>query len=426
MRKHNRLGIIHAYPSHWLIDTLKRDGWRIVLIGDFPNRSEDALEGVDDVINVPLRDEDRLVRSVAEYHRLMPFDVLLPVYEGATALTARLAAMLGLPCFSEASAVASRNKFIASCLWATQRIPVPRSLPLVDPDDAWRIIEREFGGDAVIKLVDSMNSQGVVRVRNQQACEQALTELNGMLHSAIDIDLLRDRNRFAYGRGEVKLFVQEYCDGSEVGIDIIIDGSESYMLGVFEKAPAEGPCFAESLSVWPTSLGAAVESELGSLAVAAVRALGVTTGAAHVEIRLSQGGARVLEVGLRPGGAYTVKAAEHLTGVNSYRWLAATLAGEPLPLPTAPSGAVLYGGIVYPSSGMLSRADGLDVFDGLEGLLDLQVLNHPGDQVYALPRSAQPHFCYYLLVGNSREDVVSKHQLIQSRVQIEVVDEEAA
>lgn len=423
MRTHNRLGIIHAYPSPWLIEALHRDKWRVVLIGDLPDKRASAFINIEDIIHVPLWDESQVIDVVTRHHRKAPFDALLPVYEGGIVLTARLSSLLGLPCFSEASAIASRNKFIANCLWAAQRIPVPRTLPISDFTQAWALVEREFGGDAVIKLADSMNSQGVVRIRNREDCDRSIIALNEMLHGAPDIDRFDDRNRFAYGRGEVKLILQEYCDGPEVGVDVAISGADSHVLGVFEKARAEGPCFAESLSIWPTSLGKKIESELGDLAVTAVRALGVDQVVAHVEIRLTENGPKVLEAGLRPGGAYTIKATEYLTGANGYCWLAAALCRETSPKPLSPHGAALYGGVVYPRSGILTRAEGLDVFGGLDGLLDVQVLNRPGDRVYALPRSAQPHFCYYLVTGEKRADVLDKHHAIQSRIQLEVSEQ---
>ncbi|MCW7536900.1 ATP-grasp domain-containing protein [Aquabacterium sp. A7-Y] len=428
MRKYNRLGVLHAYPSRWMVEALKLDAWELVLVGPGPAEQYLAL-GANDALVVDLGRSEEVLAKLERYHEMRPFDALLPVYEGATVLTAAASARLGLPCYPQSAAVASRNKLLAALSWDAQGVPVPRTLPLpIELPDAevWALIAIQFGGDAVLKLADSMNSQGVVRVRNAAECSRALALLRTMLGAERQADATRDRNRFAYGRGAVKLIVQEYCDGEEVGIDLVVFEGRHSVLGVFQKARSSGPCFGETLSVWPTSLGAAAEEELGRVAAQAVTALGARTAAAHVEIRYTRDGPKVLEAGLRPGGAYTVRGSEILTGVNQYRWLAAALTGGALEAPATPHGAVLYGGVVYPHSGVLKRVLGEEVFQEVRGLLDLQVLNRPGDEVFALPRSAQPHYCYYLLSGADRAAVLQAHEKIQSRLQPVVETREAA
>ncbi|MEN9867209.1 MAG: hypothetical protein RL748_2799 [Pseudomonadota bacterium] len=417
MKNKRRLGIIHAYPSRWLVDALTEAGWQIVLIGDLP---VDLFAGQAQVITVPLWNEAAVIDAVCQHHQQQPFAALLPVYEGSTMLTARISAMLGLPGYGEAAALASRNKYLSYLMWQGQGIPVPRTVPLLRRADDWALIEQEFAGDAVIKLADSMNSQGVIRIRNAQEFAAASEVLHKMLQQSHNISLQDNRNRFAYGRSAVSLIAQEFCPGEEVGVDLVIHGRQSHVLGLFQKAPAAGPCFAETLSVWPSSLGSEMEQELGQLAIRAARALGLQQGAAHVEIRIGADGPKVLEAGLRPGGAYTVKASEILTGINQYTWLADALCGNAVPTPGTAHGAILYGGIVYTQTGVLKQIHGSEIFSDIPGLIDVQILNQPGDRVYALPRSAQPHFCYYLIQAETRERALAIHQRIQNRIKLDI------
>lgn len=422
MRKNNRVGVIHAYPSAWLINALRDAGWQVVLIGDFPETSRTSL-GCEAVVEVPLWDEVALMQKVEAFHQKTPFDMLLPVYEGSTVLTARLSERLGLPCYSAAAAIASRNKWIANQLWAQQDVLVPRTLPLIEMDRAWPLIERYFEGDAVLKLTDSMNSQGVVRVQNQAMCEQAIKQFAAMLQRSRSVAHALDRNRYAYGRSGVQILIQEYCHGPEFGVDVLIHHGHAMPLGVFGKADSNGPCFAETVSAWPTAQGPGTEEAIKAAAVRAALALGASVGCAHVEIRQTSKGPCVIEAGLRPGGAYTVRAAQLLTGVCQYRWLASALVGEPLPSVQAPLGAALYGGVTYARSGVLTGVQGVEVFEQLDGLVDVQMLNRVGDKVYALPSSAQPHFCYYLLHGQTRAQLLERHQRIQQCVQLDIQPE---
>lgn len=368
---------------------------------------------VETSLTVPLHDPAAVMDAVENYHARRPLDVLLPVYEGGTALTATLAKRLGLRGIPLAAALASRNKYLSYLIWSTAGVPVPQTIPLLTLNTDQGLIRDLVGYPAVLKLTDSMNSQGVIKAADDTELKDALARLGMLLNRSALFDASTDRNRFAYGRSDVKGIAQEFCLGSEVGVELLLCGEREYVLGIFEKAPAMGPYFAESMSIWPTSLGSAEEARIEQLAVEAVRTLGVEVGAAHVEIRYANDEPRVLEAGLRPGGAYTVMAIRHLTGFDIYGELLHALAGDPTGQPRSPRGAALYGGIVYPRSGVLTAVSGTNVFEGLPGLLDVQFLHRVGDQVYALPESAQPHFSYYLLSGADREDVLSKHQHIQ-------------
>jgi S-sulfo-L-cysteine synthase (3-phospho-L-serine-dependent) len=417
--KNNRIGVIHAYPTRYMVDSLRQAGWSPVLIGPASANLQGQLSGLE-VLDIELTDSAKLVDAVCELHRRQPLAGLLPVYEGATVLNAQLAGLLRLRGMPLVAALASRNKFLSNQVWHGAGIPVPRTVPLLDLEQGFRVIEQTIGYPAVLKLADSMNSQGVIKVCDRSEYTQAITRLHRLLERPQDFDRNLDRNRWVYGHSEIKVIAQEYCGGAEVGVDVFVNGMESAVLGMFQKAPAHGPCFAESMSVWPTSLGVACEQDLGALAAAAVRALGVSHGMAHVEIRYADDGARVLEAGLRPGGGYTIRAVDKLTGVNTYQLLAALACGEVETPVVQGTGAMLYGGVVYQRSGRLESVTGSEIFSDIPGLLDLQVLNQPGDAVVALPESAQPHYCYYLLHGDDREAVISHHQRIQQRVQVAI------
>lgn len=414
-----RIGILHAYPGRYLVDVLAREGGRVVLIGGGGSlRDHPAVE---QVLEVDLGNVAAVRSAIRASHADRPFDALLPVYEGGVPLTAQISEELGLIGVSPASAFASRNKYISQLLWQSAGVPTPKTLPLPAPLLDWPDVVEKLDGRAVIKLVDSMNSQGVALVRDEQEYRRTVERLLAMVSAERRVDASTDRNRFAYGRGDLKLIAQSFCAGAEVGVDVFLDGDRSCVLGIFEKQPSQGPFFAESMSISPTGLGPKVETELGELAVRAARALGARIGAAHVEIRYDERGPQVLEAGLRPGGAYTVMAVERMRGVNVHELLARQFTGREVGELRAAHGALLYGGIVYPRSGVLQDVRGASVFDGLDGLIDVQILNKPGDPVFALPESAQPHFCYYLLEGADRDSVIARHRHIQSAIDLSIV-----
>jgi len=413
-----RIAIIHSYPSNYLFDVFGKKGYKVVYFG--PKSDVIELLKIESAIEVPLHDFELSLEIIQNYHEKHPIDIILPIYEGATILTAQIAHALSLKGTTVEAAKASRNKYIAYQKWSKQGVPVPKTVPILDEVSGWEEIKKHIGLPAVIKLTDSMNSQGVIKVDDRNSYSLALKQLNTLLARPLDYSTALDRNRIAYGKSEVGFMAQSFCEGVEVGVDLMTAKGKTLVTGIYEKAPSAGPYFIETMSVSPTSLGKKVEHELAEIASQAVAAIGHKLGVAHVEIRYANDGPKVLEAGLRPGGAYTVMAIEYLMGINTYTALAEILSGGELPEPRPNGRAALYGGIVYHKSGYIKSVSGLEFLTGLPGLLDVIYLNKVGDYVVTAPEAAQPHFAYYLLQDSSRENVLRSHAYIQEKVKLNI------
>ncbi len=88
-----------------------------------------------------------------------------------------------------------------------------------------------------------------------------------------------------------------------VSVEIVMSDGEVSVLGVTGKPPLAPP-FRETGHLFPADVTAEVEERLVEAAVAASRALGVTTGVLHVEVKCTDAGPVVIEVnGCMGGGA---------------------------------------------------------------------------------------------------------------------------
>lgn len=423
MNPKKRIGILHAYPSVFLVESLHKAGYAVVVIGNTDQIAGHA--GLEGAVSVPLWDSAAVREAVLAYHAERPFDAFLPVNEGTIIQTASLSGELGLRALTLQAAVSSRNKLISNLLWGAQGIPVPPAFPVYDAGSAWRVVESHLGGYGILKLVDSMNSQGVVAVGSPSECSEAIERLVNMTRQSVSMDLKLDRNRFAYGRSNLKLMAQAYCEGVEVGVDVFLmpDGHDR-ILALLEKVPSKGPYFAETASFCPTSLTADEEARVGAIAIQAARGLGLAEGPAHVEIRFKAGQPMVLEAGLRPGGGYTVQVIQRLTGENVFESQARLATGQTVFSRGAQERrAILFGGITFERSGWLRRVTGMEVFEGLAQLEELVTLCGVGDWVKAMPESAQPHFCYYILSGENRDELLEVHHRIGREVKLEIDEE---
>jgi biotin carboxylase len=99
-----------------------------------------------------------------------------------------------------------------------------------------------------------------------------------------------------------KILVEEYARGFEVSVEVIAEGERVQVLGVTDKSVAGNGRFVEVGHVFPSLLPQAVVASCADLAVAALRAVGFDLGMAHVEIRVTEDGPKLIEINARPAG----------------------------------------------------------------------------------------------------------------------------
>lgn len=206
-------------------------------------------------------------------------------------LTARLAAMLGLPYHSPAVAELLVNKFRQRTRLRTAGMPTPRFAAIARGDDVTEAVSR-VSLPAVLKpLRDGAGSRntGLVRQPHEAAAMAA---------------------RF-FGAGERDLIIEELLAGDPsvagrefgdyVSVEsVTIDGQVEH-IGISGKLPLEEP-FRECGEFFPSNIDPAVAEAARSVTGRALRALGVRLGLSHTELKLTSTGPKIIEVNGRLGG----------------------------------------------------------------------------------------------------------------------------
>ena len=417
--------IIHAYPSTELLDMVGDAGCSVVLVT--PTHSAVLKHpAVRHQAYVDIRDCEAVVDCCATLDMKYGIGLVLTVNESTVVQSAYVAQALGLPGNSVKAAKASRDKYRAYQKFRFAGIDCPETIPVSGSTDEYPAIAAALGLPFIVKMADSMNSQGVIKVTSPEDFAYALRVISSLFGEPLDVQQHTNRNRVAYGQAEVSIIAQEYCAGTEYNIDLIYrDGAHSVVL-VFEKDEMGGQTFGEKASFYPPlpSPGSDVTDELGKAAIDAVAALGASVGAAHVEIKHVPGrGPVVIEAGLRPGGGLTVQAASVVHGINLYEDLIAVMLGSPPKVyaDALRDKAILFGGVLYPRSGRLESILGKEHFDRFSEVRNVVFLDKPGDTVRALPESAQPHSVYYVLEGNDVGRLLAVHRQLQSDVRPVIV-----
>ena len=411
--------IVHPAPDETMLRALLSECANVVVMSA-SNGTSKPTDRQASITRHVFTSQQHLVASAHEINRTSRISVIPTVWEGGVEATAALSAALGLPGNSIAAARAARDKHEAALCFERHGVPHPRTMAASATAEECSRIESEFTYPFIVKSPWSTNSQSVTLVRTREELNGALAMLERLYSPNRDNRLF---GLYAQRAAQQPVLVQEYADGIELNIDLLIAPDAHRLLGIFEKYPMHGPTFEEVQSVYPPRIRASEMEECVQAAVGAVRALGATIGAAHVELRLTKGGPVIIEAALRPGGFLTPLAINHLTGVHPVSALARLLmTGEFPEIESLPAGvSCLYGAVNCGIEGRIKSISGeRAVRNSVPGLSMFKLLKQPGDRLVPLPLGSDYHIASFMLVGSRRETLETAAQDIRRRVRVDV------
>ena len=191
------------------------------------------------------------------------------------------------------------------------------------------------------------------------------------------------------------VLVEAYLPGPEFSVETFDDR----VVGITAKHLGPEPHFVETGHDFPAPLPAADRSALAGAAVAALRALGLGWGAAHVELRLTPGGPRVVEVNPRLAGGMIPRMVEEATGLDLVSRQVARALGHTGPLRPSRAGGAAIRFLVAGSAGRLVDVRGADQARSVPGVVEVGVLARPGQEL-TVRHSFQDRLAYVIAGGD--------------------------
>jgi len=305
------------------------------------------------VLTLETNDVAVLEAELRRHHAADPFDGALGICDYYLDAIVRIAAALGIPHPFPAGVAAERRKHLVRRALAEAGIPSARHA-LTRGWEATRDAARALGYPLVSKPTDLASSAHVRLVHGEQELRDALAALEGF-----------DRN-FRDQPRDRQVLLEEYLEGPEVSVEACCADGEVVILGVTDKGVTGAPFFVEDSHMFPAALEPAAAQALDEYARRVLAAVGHERGFAHLEVKLTAAGPRLVELNPRLPGNYIVELVQRVTGVDM---LAASIE---LALGRCPSLAVGSGAarsaaiqfIVPPSGGVLRAIHGAESLVG--------------------------------------------------------------
>ncbi len=246
----------------------------------------------DRTVAVPLADVEASLHTIDELDRRRGIDAVVAVDDRGVVVAAEAGARLGFPHSPPDAVAATRDKAEMRRRLAAGEVSQPR----------FGTTAAQVGFPCVVKPTGLSGSQGVIRCNNPA-------------------ELTAARERIAQF-WDGPLIIEEYVPGTEVALEGLLRDGVLEVLAVFDKPDAlEGPYFEETIYVTPSRLPAATLSAVATASERAARALGLTEGPVHAEVRISnetvsKGQVWVIEVAARSIGGLCARTLRFGAGIS--------------------------------------------------------------------------------------------------------------
>jgi biotin carboxylase len=275
------------------IERARALGLRVVAV----DRNADApgLAVADAAETVDFRDVD----AVTDAARRHDVDGVLTVSaDRAVPVVAAVAEAMGLPGIGNDTAHAMTHKIAMRRRLADAGVPQPRFAAVRSIAEGHHALER-IGLPAVLKPADSGGQRGVFLL-------ESVDDLDAHLHAAL-----------AESAGG-EAIVESFHDGLELNGLVLARAGETIPLTLSDRLRPPGIGFGVGwIHVYPASIYGDALAEAERVAVAAVRALGLTNGIAFPQLLVDDDGSvRVVEVAARIPGGQMADLARHAIGID--------------------------------------------------------------------------------------------------------------
>lgn len=336
--------------------------------------------------------------KIAQKHKISG---ILPTGDISLRAAAEVAKSMQLPGLTPEIAAVVVDK---SALWhkfQEHHLPYPKS-KLISNVEQLTSAAKEIGFPLIFKPAISFGgSRGVIRVNNPEKLAEGyetarLVSKNGLV------------------------LIEEFLEGVEHTVECLIYRSRAYVLAISDKVRVSDPyCVATSLN-YPTRLPSETKSEIAHIANCIAKAIGIKSGAGHIELITGQHGTKIVDFGARGGGAGFIPAVivPHVSGVNMIeQMIMMSLSLNPQELePKVERGAIFR--FFTPAPGKVISIRGIEEALKFDGLVDFQLNIKVGDTVPVLTTQLQ-RVGHFVVFSDTLLEALDKAHKIEELVKFE-------
>lgn len=233
----------------------------------------------DKFYNASTMDEDAVLAASEDYK---PDGIMTLATDMPMRGVAKTSDTLHLHSINYETAVKATDKYDMIKAFKEHNVPSPWFF-VADSLEELKAHEAVVTFPCIIKPTDNAGSHGVAKVYSFQE--------------------LLDNYEYAHSCSRHgKVIVEEFLDGPEVSVEVMVVNSKANILQITDKITTEAPHFVEMGHTQPSRLPDATREAIRQVATSACLAIGIDKGPAHVEMKVTKRGPVMIELGARMGG----------------------------------------------------------------------------------------------------------------------------
>lgn len=225
------------------------------------------------------------VMSAAKKHNI---DAIMTLASDMPIMTvAKVSKKLGLVGVDLDTAIKATNKSKMRESLKSFGVPVPLFYKVDSLDKCIKAVNKikDKGYKCILKPADNSGSRGIV----------LLPDFN---EKTINIAYNYSKNN---SRNKI-VMVEEFMEGPEVSVETISVDGKCNIIQITDKITTGAPYFVEMGHSQPSQLPDSMKDKIKEITIAANKAIGIISGPSHTEIKITQNGPKIVEIGARLGG----------------------------------------------------------------------------------------------------------------------------
>ena len=337
----------------------------------------------DRYFNASTMDEDAVLAAAEEYE---PDGIMTLATDMPMRGVSKASDRLHLHSISYETAIKATDKYDMIKAFKEHNVPSPWFF-VVDTWEELKNHETEVTFPCIIKPTDNAGSHGVAKVYSFQE--------------------LLDNYEYAHSCSRHgKVIVEEYLDGPEVSVEVMVVKGEVNILQITDKITTEAPHFVEMGHTQPSQLPTVTQNAIRDVTVAACNAIGIDKGPAHVEMKVTKRGPVMIELGARMGGDnITTHLVPLSTGVDMVgSTIKVALGEEPDIKPTLHCGAAIR--YFEVPIGTIKAIENVDAAEHLPGVKQITFTKNVGEQSTPI-QCSNDRIGFVITQGETAEDAIA-------------------
>lgn len=363
-----------TYRSAEVMSAARRLGVAVTVASEERNVLESRFP--ENYLEIDCSDLEAARRTVLRFSKKHPLDAVLGLDDATVAAAAAISEALDLPSNPVQAVEASRNKLLMREVLRRAGVPIPGFIDFTLRDDPL-LVSSSVRYPCVLKPTMLSASQGIIRANGLRDFIAAWKRIAAIIKDT---------------RSSPVILVEAFIPGIEVALEGLLEKGRLRVLAIFDKPdPLDGPYFEETIYLRPPRLPKNIQAEVISCVEQATKALGLERGPVHAEVRVNTQGPFIIEVAARPIGGRCSKALRFGLGISLEEVILRQALGQPIdansvrPDPT-PSGVMM---IPIPKAGTLVKVSGLQKARTTQGIEDILITAHSGQQLVPLPEGSR-------------------------------------